>query len=241
MFWGIDGCKDGWIAVSLSDDDSITGQVYPSISTFWEHNKDTAKHVLIDIPIGLSDTQPRQVEALARQKLTGRSASVFPVPSRQVLEFAAKHNFEDNAYWEACDINEGLLGKRFSKQAWNILPKIYEVDAFLQENHSAQAMLQEAHPELLFWALNKQQPMRYSKKTGVGFTERVRLLEQHIPHVFEDITRLYNANKRVLVDDDIVDAIACALCAKLGDLTSLPNPPELDSTGLSMQMMYPQL
>ncbi len=38
------------------------------------------------------------------------------------------------SYEKACEVNEKLTGKRISKQAWNIIPKIRDVDSFLVEN-----------------------------------------------------------------------------------------------------------
>lgn len=241
MYWGLDGCRGGWVAVGLDDDHTKTIAVFASIQDFWDAANEQAKRVLIDIPIGLPDTAQRQVEGLARQKLQARRSSVFPVPARAVVIFAAEHNFVDGAYKQACDLNEEMLGKRFSKQAWNILPKIYEVDQFLQQNTKAQSIMLEAHPELLFWSLNKQQPMRFSKKSGVGFTERLRLIEQYLPDVFPSVESAYDQHKSILHDDDILDAFACALCARMDTVTSLPHPPEVDATGLPMQMVYPVL
>jgi predicted RNase H-like nuclease len=62
----------------------------------------------------------------ARRILKARKSSIFPVPCREAVYM--------ESYEKACEVNEKLTGKRISKQAWNIIPKIRDVDSFLVEN-----------------------------------------------------------------------------------------------------------
>ena len=80
--------------------------------------------ILIDIPIGLKTggSGERLSDLGARSILKARKSSIFPVPCREAIY--AK------TYKEACEVNERLTGKRISKQAWNIVPKIRDVDGF---------------------------------------------------------------------------------------------------------------
>ncbi len=57
-YWGIDGCKGGWIAIGLSQKGETFEAVYiPTIADFWQEHGHLAKAVLIDMPIGLADDE----------------------------------------------------------------------------------------------------------------------------------------------------------------------------------------
>jgi len=241
MYWGIDGCKGGWIAIGL--DESSHKAVYtPDISTFWQEHGDLTECLLIDMPIGLASSKDgRLTEKAARDVLQKRRSSVFSVPTREAIEHGAKHDFDSDSYKVACDINRDIEGRAFSKQSWNISAKIHEIDTFLRANPSLQSIILESHPEVLFWSLNDKKPMRYSKKTGLGFMERVKILERYQSNALKIIQEAYDEHQRVLLDDDIVDALACAICSRMGNLLSLPENPQHDSYGLPMQMVYPEI
>ena len=55
MFVGVDGCKNGWIIVELTDDDNWKVDIFPDIASLWNECK-RASLILIDIPIGLRDS-----------------------------------------------------------------------------------------------------------------------------------------------------------------------------------------
>jgi predicted RNase H-like nuclease len=63
-------------------------------------------------------------------------------------------------------------GKKLSKQAYAILPKIREVDEAVRSSVGGHAKRYEVHPELCFYFWNDRQPMGYSKRSGFGFAER---------------------------------------------------------------------
>lgn len=240
MYYGIDGCSGGWVYIGLSESNEYTFGVAHTISDFWQVAGHHARQILIDIPIGLASRDPRRPEIEARKILRQRASRIFDVPLRPALAYGAQMQFAPASYPEACQINQGISGKRFSKQTWQIMPKIHEVDLFLRQQPAAQVITREIHPEVLFWALAGQ-PARYSKKTGLGFCERIHLLKQFIPHVFEMVEAIYQQHHRQLVDDDIVDALVAAVSARLGNLASLPAEVTCDEYGLPMQMFYPQL
>lgn len=123
---------------------------------------------LIDIPIGLSDHSERVCDIEARQILKPkRHSSVFLTPVR-----AATYA---ESYEEACRINFAATGKKISKQAWNILPKVREIDAFTREFPGV--ALREAHPEVCFRALNSKTACSYNKKSSAGIGERLSILD----------------------------------------------------------------
>jgi hypothetical protein len=80
--------------------------------------------VLVDIPIGLPSNGRRACDLEARRLLgRPRASSVFPVPCREAVY--------ENSYAEACRLNKQKLGIQISKQTWNIVKKIAEIDSYL--------------------------------------------------------------------------------------------------------------
>ncbi|MEL6670697.1 MAG: DUF429 domain-containing protein [Bacteroidota bacterium] len=228
---GVDGCKGGWFAVSLTKDGGLTGTVYPDIAVLMAACKPAAP-VLIDIPIGLPDREKRQVESLARQRLGPRAYSVFPVPSRAALQA--------DDYPMACQVNREKMGKALSKQSWFIGPKILEVDAYLAAHPHAQASLRECHPELAFWALGGGQPMAHAKKTQEGQQARLALLSAWVSDAeafFQETLKQYK--RKDLLADDILDALCLAITAShYPDWGQLPESMQYDLRVLPMEMVY---
>lgn len=241
IYWGIDGCKGGWIAIGLEQSGRYHIVQVPEFSVFWEQYCDLSQLVLIDMPIGLaSDDEGRLTETSARKILQKRKSSVFSVPTRNAIAYGGEHGFTNEHYTIACDINREIEGKAFSKQSWNISPKIHELDVYLRRKSSRKHVILESHPEVVFWALNDEKPMRYSKKTGLGFMERLDVLKRYQTNVMQIIQTAYDAHRRVLVDDDILDALALAIGARMSQLRTLPSRPKIDQYGLPMQMVYPK-
>ena len=84
MFVGVDSCKAGWLAVSLTDAGKWQVGVFTDISILWR-NFEYARLILIDIPIGLrdEDSNERKCDKEARALLTPkRKPSVFVSPCR---------------------------------------------------------------------------------------------------------------------------------------------------------------
>jgi predicted RNase H-like nuclease len=119
----------------------------------------------IDIPIGLAASAPRRCDVEARHLLGARRSSVFPAPARSVLGAAS--------YEEACARSALACGKKISRQLFNILPKIEQVDALMTPHH--QAFLFEMCPELSFTFLAGA-PMRANKRTAAGRADREQAL-----------------------------------------------------------------
>lgn len=111
--------------------------------------------IAIDIPIGLLDAGARACDVEARRRLGPRRASVFPAPARPMLSAAT--------YSDALAIG-GL-----SKQAFNLIPKIRDVDAHMTPRRQRRVV--EAHPELGF-AMLLGRPCAAPKRTPEGLAER---------------------------------------------------------------------
>lgn len=192
--------------------------------------------IFIDIPIGLIDSGSKgRVCDLAARSALGfpRATSVFSAPAYPAL--AAKN------YDHAKRLSLRAIGKKLSKQAYLITPKIREVNDFLLSNRSSGYDIREVHPELCFWALNDRQAMAHSKKRPAGFEERLRVLETHLPSARELAVRAIGNYKRSEVaKDDILDALVAMLtaAAREANLKTLPSSPPIDSRGLPMEMVY---
>ena len=203
-----------------------------------------ARLVLVDIPIGLPQGgEGRDCDREAR-KLLGRprGSSVFPTPTRPTAEQAAE---SPGDYHGAAETEHRFAGKRISKQAFAIAPKIAEVDWLMQDRGaSAPPPVREVHPEVCFWALHNRQPMNPSKKKKEGRDRRLSVLQGIEPRTKD----IYNCAlkkylRKQVARDDILDALAAAVTAKLGwpnenRLRTLPECPPTDCNDLPMEMVY---
>jgi predicted RNase H-like nuclease len=188
--------------------------------------------IAVDMPIGLLERAApggRACDRAARALLgRPRASSVFSPPTRPALV--------NDGYADAMARN----GAGMSKEAYNILPKIRELDALLTPG--AQSGVFEAHPELVFRALAGH-PMRHNKKTPAGRRERLRCLRPAFGAAFRDPlrARLELGAGKVAVDD-VIDAYALAHAARriqTGQATRLPQgPAPVDARGLRMEIWY---
>lgn len=241
---GIDGCPDGWaVAARPAPASHAASQEKPAIALAFVSNFSSimahrARHktnllaAMVDMPIGLRDCGRRQCEIDARKRLGPRKSSVFPAPRRPMLGHAT---YEEANQWGK---DQGThAGGGLSKQAWNIIPKIREID----ENITAedQSWLNEAHPELAFTRLNTTLPCQFAKKNCQGFAERLKILSAHGINNLDPLLKQTKTGCPYRhVKDDLVDAIALTLTAQgsvdgsawsLGDGTH-------DRRGLHMQI-----
>lgn len=233
---GIDGCKFGWVAVQLELNGNFSISKHAHFFEIIERYPHASRY-LVDMVIGLGEKEiPRAVENLARQRLKpNRTSSVFTVPCRDAVY--AK------SYDEAKLINLKQFDKSISIQAWNIVPKIKEVDSFLQKNKKLQSKIWEAHPEICFAALNQGLPMHFKKSTIDGEEERISILQKKYKRAKEIYQNgLQNFLRKDVKKDDLLDALCLAVNALLGEqegydfIFSKKN--KKDSKGLEMKMSY---
>ena len=143
---GIDGSKGGWVCVS-GYENNFKELKFEKLKEFNDIKSKDFNLVLVDIPIGLEINLKkggRIVDKLARKELLTNKSSIFNAPSRLVLE--AKN------YEEANKINKNK-GMGLSKQSWNLVKKIKEVDEFIK--NSNKTMIFESHPEIIFQVMKK--------------------------------------------------------------------------------------
>lgn len=227
---GIDGCKAGWIAVIREPDGRIRSLIAetPTVIAMLDPTPIAAA---IDIPIGLPEAGSRQCDRAARSILGGRRSSVFPAPIRPVLRA--------RDWDEACSIRFALEGKRMSRQAWEIVSKVREVDSLLRANADLCRWLREFHPEVSFreW---KGEPMPHSKKSPSGHADRLELVTRHFGHEVYGRIRA-ESSRSAVANDDILDAFAGLWTAEriaTGAARRLSGEPPVDAHGLPMEMLY---
>lgn len=241
---GFDAAAGGWVAARITkaatweldfiaspNDTKITqGEVYvPSMLVEYVTRN---KLSLIDMPVGLvgagqltngqlSPQLAMHRESAARRLLRERVvnggryvASVFSTPVQEAV-YAER-------YEAASKLNMDALGKAISKQTWNLVYRIKQVQAVIRMVPGSIGTLLEAHPETVFRLLHANSDVctdrLTSKRTQQGIDQRLRLLDASLPGaqaVFEEAWEDWGKGARVQ-RDDVVDAMVLALCAFCG-------------------------
>ena len=171
---GIDGCKGGWIAAAI-----CRGEL--KLYKFASINEITDKlpfdACMIDMVIGLQGNEAQvRPDGMARKILKGRASTVFPAPCRKAVYGKTKE--------ERLQANIEVLHKKFPSQTDAIIPKMRELDEFLQVNMQYKNRLQESHPEVCFARLNGG-VLRTSKHDMEGIRERAAVIADFLPEVTE--------------------------------------------------------
>lgn len=203
---GLDGTRAGWIA-ALREDPS--GKVsIAGVEAFlpWAKALPRGSVIGIDMPMGLrakTEAGGRSCERAARAFLgKGKTSSVFSTPSRRAVYAAT---------WEdACAIVQRDVQGRtgISRQAWNIFPKVREIDAALSKRLPLD--MREAHPEVAFATMNGGKAVLASKKSDTGRAARLRLLKKAGLDAGPFLTRRPTG----CTADDLIDAFACLWAAE---------------------------
>lgn len=231
---GLDGCRAGWIAISL--DDEHAGYWLLESDAELDDYFEEYDRIFIDVPIGLEDENyVRECDEQLRERLgPDYKASVFNPPLRPALHAPT--------YAEASMTSYEITGKKISIQAWNITPNIRVVDQLLTSNEAFKEKVYESHPELLFQILNGGNSILQKKATKKGLRHRLDLIKKHSKYAddfFRDIKEEYRRNQ--VDEDDIVDAMVLALFAMRSlddEIKTLPEDPPEDSQGLPMAIHY---
>lgn len=234
---GIDGCKKGWVVVSITDDD-FEIEIIDSIETICSNYGDRDS-IIVDMPIGLPEnTEDMRPEGEARKILKSRACCVFNTPCRQAVY--------EKDYHRANEINKKNLGKGLSKQSFAICNKIKEIDEFLEKTPEYKNKIVESHPEVCFAILNfngdSPEPIYENKKTKEGMDKRLELLSKYYSKT-EDIKAYIHSDPTLYsIRDDVVDALCLAVIGMLGiknGFSAIPEKPMEDNKGILMQMVYP--
>jgi predicted RNase H-like nuclease len=175
---GIDGCSAGWIIATID-----------GVAVVSKLRLDEFDLVGIDMPIGLIDGPPRACDTAARKFLGRGGSSVFPAPPRAALMHTD--------YRAALSAARSATGRGISKQTFNIMAKVAELDALIDVSN--QHAIVEVHPECAFRILNHDAALP-SKKTSAGQVLRRQLLADHFD--------LPSTPPRGATTDDLLDAYA---------------------------------
>lgn len=212
---GIDACPSGWFATVLDTDD-ISTEVFGDFEDLCT-TYDSAKRILVDIPIGLPEVERRQCDIDARELLGSRGNSVFFPPCRAAIDC--------DDYQDANEEHCSQIGHGLSVQAYSIGDKIREVNQVVEQEYDGR--IRESHPELCFAELNGQ-PIAYSKSSQRGQGLRMKLLSETL----ENPRELYNEActehfRKEVRRDDILDSMVLAATARK-ELTTVPSSPTSD-------------
>ncbi len=221
---GVDGARGGWIGVRRRGGGTPEVVVAPR----WD-KLPVADVLCVDMPVGLPDRGRRGCDLAARALLGPRRSSVFLDLRRPLLGF---DDYPAALAWAKVD------GAGFSKQAWNILPRIAEIDRSI--TLADQDRVFETHPELVFMRLNGDVPMAHPKRDPVGFLRRYELLREA---GFGELNEWLDVlDRNFAAPDDLLDA--CALCWAAGRIARgegrrLPEgEPLRDARGLRMEIWF---
>jgi predicted RNase H-like nuclease len=117
---------------------------------------------------------------------------------------------------------------------WTLLPRYREVDTEMAPYR--QRTVFEVQPELSFFQLNNDTPMRFSKRSHLGIEERKDLLTGRI-HGME---RIVGVDLPKVRPWQLIDAAACLWTTRRiasRAMTRIPEDPEWDATGLRMELV----
>jgi predicted RNase H-like nuclease len=218
-FIGIDGCRGGWIAVTLADDGAGTWRILPRIA---DAASLAGARVMIDIPIGLPEHGRRSCDIAARAMLGAARSRVFLDARRPLLEFRAADDYAAANRWGK------EHGAGCSRQLWNILDKIAEVDCMMTP--ALQDHIRESHPELVFMRLGGGGVLA-GKKTRAGRDARRAILRAA---GLGALDQWLGASAGKAKADDLLDAAALALAAR--DPRRVRCDPATDARGLRMDI-----
>jgi len=197
---GIDGARGGWlVAEFVSGSRELSTAFVERLEPVVERLDDDVATIAIDMPIGLPANGKRPSDQLARDRLGPRRSTFFPTPIRAVLD--------SSDYTEANETSKARAGAGLSKQAWNLVPKIREVNALWQPPLNGRLI--EAHPELSFAEIAGA-PVLSKKATPEGREERVGLLREVFDETVSAAVEALSSKLRV----DAIDACVLAWTAE---------------------------
>lgn len=232
---GVDGCPGGWVAIAQPQEAdrpvTVRAAVAPRLDALLAPFDDV-RLAGVDMPIGLSDGEPRVCDRQARARLGSRGSSVFPAPLRPALG-ATTHA-------EASALSRQSGGKGVSAQAWNLFDKVRELDSLLREQHAWRERMVEVHPELSFLVLNDGESLPASKHRIDGiYRRRALIVEAFGTAAIESAVAQLSGTRAK--EDDMLDAFAVLWSARrwvAGRGVCLPSDPPPDRHGLPMRITF---
>jgi predicted RNase H-like nuclease len=219
---GVEPCPEGWLVVT-GKLQGVTlfpepAQVLGKLTEILDY-RPSFEVVTIHVPIGLPGERAPGGRACDRgaRRLLGRrrGAAIMSPPPRSVL---------------GGDLDPDGL----SAVARTLLPRIQEAHREVASYH--QRLVHEVHPELGFYELNGDRPLRYGKRTTMGREERLTLLSDRIP----GIERVVEYRPETVALPTVLDACVNLWTARriaARAVTRLPEVPEWNEDGLRMELV----
>jgi predicted RNase H-like nuclease len=221
IFVGLDGYRNGWVAVWLLDDHQEI-EYLPHIDALLQRDFTLA---MIDIPIGLPDRGRRRCDEKARELLKPNQSRVFLDARRGFLDCGSQP--------EASAKGKLLDGKGVSVQLFGIVKKLREMDAVITP--TLQHRLKECHPELVFWRLHGKKPVPKKNEVEGHELRKFLLKKEGISQIDSLIDTRLGRGAGI---DDVLDACACSIAARDANADRPPLGGEVDAKGLSMEIHY---
>jgi predicted RNase H-like nuclease len=223
---GVEPCPGGWLVVGARLQ-GITAfptepEVFPTFAEILDYRPSfdvIAIHCHLSFPE--EDTAGgRTCDKLARQLLGWpRAGAIQSPPSRHYLRTG--------------DL-DARARKGLNPISARMMRRYAEVAEEMQPYRQRQVF--EVHPELSFYQLNDDKPMRHSKNTEAGVAERRALVEARIPGVETVLeAQLPKVELRHLLDATADMVTARRIAARAVD--RLPEDPEWDEQGVRMELL----
>ena len=219
---GVTPCAPGWLVASAKLHGATFAPESPRVlGTFAEvlDERPSFSVIALNAPVGYVDDRPggRTCDRMARALLGRRGSTVHNAPSRASLQEGIVNNGNH------LDAVTNVLLRRYREVAAEMAPY-------------RQRTVYEVHPELSFFQINGDVPLRWSKKFEAGWEERNALLRKRIPGV-ERILEVEIDDVPVshLLDVAAMLWTARRIFARAG--TRLPTDPEWDEQGLRMEFV----
>jgi len=221
---GVTPCGPSWLVASAKQAGSTFAPETPKLyDTFLEvlSERPSFAIIVINVPIGYLDTPEsgaRTCDVQARSLLRRRGASVHNAPSRSVL---------------SGDVPLSESG--LDAITTTIFPKYQEVADEMSPYR--QRVVYEGHPELSFYQLHKDTPLKRSKKIEAGREERREVLEERI----RGAERYLDNPMPGVPQKHLFDAFALLWTARRVHghaALRIPKEPVWDSEGLRMEIVY---
>ena len=177
--------------------------------------------IVVNAPIGFVDTSElgsRTCDRQGRALLGRRGSALHNAPTREELSGVAQER-----------------GEGIDAVTATLLPRYREIAAEMSPYR--QRTVYEGHPELSFYQLNGNKPLRRSKKIEAGTLERRAILESKVPGANKI---LESELKRVPIKH-LMDAAAMLWTARRVSAhaaTRLPSDAEWDSEGIRMELVF---
>ena len=234
LYVGVVWSSGSWLAVGFTGGGFDHAAVFEGIGDCWARYEETARRVLVDLPIGLVETgdPTRRCDELARAVLGPRHVAVVTPPVREATR---KRRFST-----ANRVHERKSGEPLAEAAFDRSDGIAMVDELLQEIPEAAAVVRGTHPELCFRAFAGA-PLEYASATAAGYAERMRTLAHHDRDAAPTVQKAAESTDGADVTiADVLDAVVLAYTAHPGDgeLRTLPPDPPTDTKGLPMELAY---